>query len=49
VVLLGLLFALVVEAEVPAKADLEEDEGAVLAVERVVVRGGVGSTGTPRA
>ena len=40
-VLLGLLCALVVEAEVPAKADLEEDEEAVLAFERVVIRGGV--------
>ena len=41
VILLGLLCALVVEAEVPANADLEKDEGAVLAVEGVVVRGGV--------
>ena len=41
VILLGLLCALVVEAEVPAKADLKENEGTVLAVERVVVRGGV--------
>ena len=40
-VLLGLLCALVVEGEVPAKADLEEDEGALLAVEGVVVRGEV--------
>jgi hypothetical protein len=40
-VLLFFLCALFVETEVPAKADLDEDEGAVLAVERVVVQGGV--------
>ncbi len=32
-VLLDLLFLIVMEAEVPTKADLEEDEGIVLAVE----------------
>jgi hypothetical protein len=37
VILLGLLCVLVVEAEVPAKADLEKDEGAVLVVEGFVV------------
>ena len=42
VVLLVLLGELVVAAEVPAKADLEEDEGAVLVVEGVEVRIGVG-------
>ena len=42
VVLLGLLGELVVAPEVPAEADLEEDEGAVLAVEGVEVRSGVG-------
>ena len=41
-VLLGLLGELVVAAEVPAKSDLEEYEGAVLAVEGVEVRSGVG-------
>ena len=42
VVFLGLLGELVLEAEIPAEADLEEDEGAVLAVEGVEVRSGVG-------
>ena len=36
-ILLGLLCALVAKAEVPAKADLKKDEGAVFAVEGVVV------------
>ena len=42
VVLLGILGELVVAAEVPAESDLEEEEGAVLAVEGVEVRRGVG-------
>jgi len=42
VVFLGLLDDLVMVAKVPVKTDLEEDEGAVLAVEGVGVRGGVG-------
>jgi hypothetical protein len=41
-VLLGLLGDLAVAAEVPVEADLEEDEGGVLAVEGVEVRSGVG-------
>ncbi len=35
VVFLGLLGELILEAEVPAEADLEEDEGAAFAVEGV--------------
>ena len=42
VVLLGLLGELVVATEVPTKADLEEDKGAVLAVKGVEVRSGIG-------
>jgi len=41
-VFLSLHGDLFLEAEVPAGADLEEDEGAVLAVEGVEVRSGVG-------
>ena len=41
VVLLGLLEELVIASEVPSKADLEEDEGADLAVEALGVRSGV--------
>ncbi len=40
-VLLGLFYALVSEAENPAKADFMKDERTVLAVEGVEVRGGV--------
>ena len=42
VILLGLLGERVVAAEVHAEADLKEDEGAVLAVDGVDVRSGVG-------
>ena len=42
VVLLDFFLELLVAAEVPAKADLEEDKGAALSVEGVVVRGRVG-------
>ncbi len=42
VVLLGLLGVLVVVAEVPTKADLEEVEGSILAVEGFGVQSGVG-------
>jgi hypothetical protein len=41
-VFLGLLGELLLAAEVLAKADLEEDEGAVLAVKTIGVRSGVG-------
>ena len=41
VVILGLLEELVIAPEVPSNADLEEDEGADLAVEAVGVRSGV--------
>ena len=47
VVLLGLLGELVVAAEVHAKANLEENEGAVLRSKESW--SGVGSAGTPRA
>ena len=42
VVLVRFLLELLVAAEVPANADLKEDEGAVLAVEEVDVPGRVG-------
>jgi len=42
VVLLGFFLGFLVAAEVPANADLKEDEGAVLAVEEVDVPGRVG-------
>jgi hypothetical protein len=42
VVFLGLLGELDLEADVPSKADLEKDEGAVLAVEGVEVLSGIG-------
>ena len=47
VVLVGFFLQLLVAAEVPAEADLEEGEGAVLAVEGVNFRDG--SASTPRA
>ncbi len=42
VILLGILDEFLLAAEVPIKADLEENEGAILAVEGVGVRSGVG-------
>ena len=41
-VLIDFFLELLVAAEVPAKADLEEDEGAVFAAEGVDARGRVG-------
>ena len=42
VIILGLFGELIVLAEVPAKGDLEDHKGSVLAIEGVEIRSGVG-------